>query len=146
MVVATSMRESFATMKPLKPGRVSAVTTPGKREARSKVRGCEVPTWGTGVVILSLLCCCGSLDLCVAARVYQVGSENGNGYIVCIHFFLIVPAVGLITLLVNFFLKFDESRDQGLRSGRAAGNVNINGQKFIDARNDVISLLERATA
>src|SRR6185436_9416665 len=145
MAVATSISLSFSTIKPEKPGRVSAVAMPGNRAAKSTVRV------EAGAVILALLChsssCGGRFDLIIAALVHQVWSKNGDGYIVGVHsFILVIPAVCLHGLLVNFFLQLDETRDQSLRGGGAAGNVDVDGQEFIDARDNVVALFEGSTS
>src|SRR6185436_3411923 len=141
MAVATSISLSFSMIKPEKPGRVSAVAMPGNRAARSTVRVEE------GAVILTLLCCGSRFDLIIAALVHQVWSKNGDGYIVGVHsFILVIPAVCLHGLLVNFFLQLDETRDQSLRGGGAAGNVDVDGQEFIDARDNVVALFEGSTS
>src|SRR3972149_271871 len=125
-------------MNPLKPGRVSAATTPGKRATRSRV-------WvdvGAVVVISSLLLCRGSFDLGKTAGVHQIRSKNGHGHIVGVRFFTIVPAVLPQVLLVDLFLKFNETGDQRLRGWRTTGDVNVDRNEFVDACYDVVSLLE----
>src|SRR5258706_3267262 len=147
MAVATSISESFSTMKPEKAGRASAVTMPGNRATKSKVEVDIVPVGEAGAVILTLLCYRCRFNFVITALVHQIRSKNGNGHVVGIRLvILVVPAVGLHGLLINFFLQLDEACNESLRCGRTAGDVNVNGQKFINARNYVIALFERSAA
>ncbi len=82
----------------------------------------------------------------IAAHIDQVRSEDGHRHIIAVLLFLVVPADCLDGFLVDLLLQFDHACDQSLRGGRAAGDVHINGQKFINARDHVITFLERSAA
>ena len=47
-------------------------------------------------------------------------------------------------LLVNFCLERHESMEQGFRAGGTAGDMDIDGNKPVDALEDVVALFERA--
>ena len=49
-------------------------------------------------------------------------------------------------LAVDLLLEHDQAVQEGLRRGRAAGNVDIDGEVLVDPRDDVVPFLERAAA
>src|SRR5215216_763580 len=142
------MRFSLATIQPLKPGRLSGVTMFGNRAAKSVVEVCVVPVgeiisgWEIGVVMtLSFLCRSALFDFRIAARVNQIGAKDRHGHFHAVCTFPI-PTHFPDGFFVNLLLQFDESRDEGLRSWRAARDIDIHGQELVNARDDVVSFFE----
>src|SRR5512147_2116449 len=125
------MRFSLGTIQPLKLGRVSAVTTPGKRAPRSAAAGCVVSVGGSVVAMRLSFLPSDLFDLCIAARVDQIGSQDRDRHLDSVGS-LAVPAYFPERFLVDLFLQFDHACDQGLRGGRAAGYIHIDRQELVD--------------
>ena len=67
-----------------------------------------------------------------ALALFEMGQQAAPATGALIRALRMIPAGLFVMLIVNFFLKFNQPGEQGLRSGRAAGDIYVDGNVFIN--------------